>query len=244
MSMNGPKTGATTGLAALLLLGALTGCALVPGESRVALERQIDSRHHHYQPPKNPELSGSRVAGIPKANPAWWMANSDDPLPWWWKPDAAPAERKRTWMLRNPLHNFTSYVMGVSDRHTHRYGINADDIWNDRGRFNATVTQAGPLLYLPMISCRGPLLEWYLGWRTSGSFGGAMRLAQRDSDGTGPRGRSPLSKALAAGARNDQADASTTQPTDLRPSAGPSDRPGQDSNASRTDLVRLPPIEP
>jgi hypothetical protein len=243
MSIHGPNTGPATGLATLLLLGMLSGCALVPGESRVALERQIDSRHHHYQPPKNPELSGSHVAGVPKANPAWWMANSDDPLPWWWKPDAPLAERKRTWMLRNPLHNFTSYVMGVSDRHTHRYGIHAGDIWNDRGGFNATVTQAGPLLYLPMISCRGPLLEWYLGWRTSGSFGGALRLAQQDSDGTGPRGRSPLSKALAAGARNDQVDASVPRTTDSQPAPTETRATGQGAHAARPELVRLPPVE-
>ena len=102
----------------LLLLPLLAGCAMIPGETKVPLDRQIASRHHYYSTPKAPQLDDSRIAGIPKLNPAWWMENSDDPLPWWWRPEAPLDERKRTWMLRNPLHNFTSYVIGVADRHT------------------------------------------------------------------------------------------------------------------------------
>ncbi len=104
-------------------------------------------------------------------------------------------------MLRNSFHNFTHYVIGVSDRHSHRIGINAPSIWNDSGPFNMSVTRCGPLMYLPMVSNRGPFLEWYVGWRVYGSWGAALRLAQHDSDGTGPRGRSPLAKAMAAQAR-------------------------------------------
>ncbi|MCO6457288.1 MAG: hypothetical protein J5I93_18475 [Pirellulaceae bacterium] len=181
-----------------VVLAGLPGCALVPGECRVPIERQVASRHHAYPEPKQPDLERSRLLGVPKLNPAWWAENADDPLPWWWKPDAPLKERQRTWFLRNPMHNFNSYIIGVADRRTHRWGIEAGSIWNEQGSFNATVTQAGPLLYLPMLSYRGRYLEWYLGWRTSGSFGGALRRAQPDSDGTGPRGRSPLSQALAA----------------------------------------------
>jgi len=180
------------------VLALLAGCAAIPGETRIPFDRQIVSRHHFYSTPNSPELDSSRVLGVAKVNPSWWIANSDEPLPWWWKPEAPLDERTRTWALRNPFHNFTSYIIGVSDRHTHRIGINAHSIWNDRGPFNATVTRAGPLIYLPMISNRGSLLEWYIGWRVSGSFGIALRLAQHDSDGTGPRGRSPLAKAKAA----------------------------------------------
>ncbi|MBC8870686.1 MAG: hypothetical protein H8E44_14785 [Planctomycetes bacterium] len=182
----------------LSMLAVLAGCAAIPGETRIPFDRQIVSRHHCYSTPKSPELDSSRVLGVAKVNPKWWIENADEPLPWWWKPEAPLDERTRTWALRNPFHNFTSYIIGVSDRHTHRIGINAHSIWNDEGPFNATVTRAGPLIYLPMISNRGPLLEWYIGWRTSGSFGIALRLAQHDSDGTGPRGRSPLAKAKAA----------------------------------------------
>lgn len=202
-----------TGLGVLLF----AGCAMIPGETRIPPHRQIDSPHHFYGKPRTPSLDGSRVAGIPKLNPKWWIENSDDPLPWWWKPDAPLDERKRTWMMRNPFHNFTHYVIGVADRHTHRVGIKARSIWNDGGSFNASVTRAGPLIYLPMISNRGKFLEWYFGWRESGNFGAAMRVAQHDSDGTGTRGRSPLSRATAVreqaeNAANTQANTTSGQP--------------------------------
>jgi hypothetical protein len=182
----------------LSLLAAIAGCAAIPGETRIPLDRQVDSRHHSYHTPRTPDLDGSRVVGVPKLNPKWWFENSDEPLPWWWKPEEPLDERRRTWLRRNPFHNFTHYVIGVTDRHTHRFGMNAQSIWNDKGSFNAAVTRAGPLLYLPMISNRGRFLEWYMGWRESGNFGASLRIAQHESDGTGRRGRSPLAEAMAA----------------------------------------------
>jgi len=213
----------------LSLLVLVAGCAMMPGETRIPPHRQIDSLHHFYGIPRAPGLDGSRVAGIPKLNPKWWIENSDDPLPWWWKPDAPPDERERTWMLRNPFHNFTHYVIGVSDRHTHRVGVNARSIWNDEGSFNVSVTRAGPLIYLPMFSNRGKFLEWYVGWRESGNFGAAMRLAQHDSDGTGPRGRSPLAKAMAA---REQAEKAARSQAHARPA----------QPMTHQDLLRLPPV--
>jgi hypothetical protein len=196
-----------------LLLATLGGCAVIPGETQVPPDRQTDSRHHYYHVPDDPNLEGSHIVGVAKMNPKWWIGNSDDPLPWWWKPDAPLDERERTWMMRNPFHNFTHYVIGVSDRHTHRYGINARSIWNDEGPMNLSVTRSGPLLYLPMVSNRGRFFEWYFGWRESGNFGAAWRLAQHDSDGTGPRGRSPLSRAMAARARAEHAASQTDKQT-------------------------------
>ncbi len=195
----------TSRVAGLALLALLSGCAVIPGETMVPRHRQVISRHHYYGTPKTPELDSGRVLGIPKANPKWWIENSDEPLPWWWKYGEPTEERKRTWLMRNPFHNFTNYVIGVADRHTHRIGINADSIWNDKGPINLAVTRAGYLIYLPMISGRGRWLEGYAGWRTSGSFGVALRPAQHDSDGTGPRGTSPLAKAMAARAREEEA---------------------------------------
>ena len=238
-------------LLSLLLLFSVSGCALVPGQSHIPLDQQSDSRHHFYRTPKELSLDGSRVVGLPKMNPKWWIENSDDPLPWWWKPDEPIEVRRRTWSLRNPLHNFTNYVIGVKDRHTHRIGINAHSIWNDKGPINLTVTQAGPLIYLPMISYRGSGIEGYLGWRTSGSFGGALRRAQHDSDGTGPRGNSPKSRARqwlaeqeakkSGEAKEDplswsQSIGAREQPTSYSPAPGP---PGSGDRAS---LMRLPPL--
>ena len=160
---------------------------------------RIDSKHHAYFDPKTPDKSDSRLLGIKKANPAWWVANSDSPLPWWWRPDDEPAVRRRSWLMRNPMHNFTNYVIGVADRPTHRIGLDADSIWNENGPFNLAVTRAGPFLYLPMVSYRGFFIETYVGWRERGNFGGALRRAQHDSDGTGRRGDSPLSRARERG---------------------------------------------
>lgn len=175
----------------LLLLGllaatTLTGCAVVPGQSRVALERRINSRHHAYNPPKMPDLEGSRVLGIPKANPSWWMGNTDEPLPDWWRPDDPLPQRKRSWFARNPAHNFMGYVVGVGDRHRHHYGIQADSIWNQKGKFNAVVTRVGPLLYLPLVSYHDRHVETYLGWRTTGCLGAALRPAERKSESPPP----------------------------------------------------------
>ena len=180
----------------LLCVSNCVGCVLVPGESAIDHGRRIKSVHHQYRAPRNPSLEGSHVFRVPKLNPNWWRKNSDEPLPWWWKPEASLSERKRTWFFRNPMHNFNNYVIGVSDRHLHVRGLNAHSIWNDEGPFNLTLTQSGPLIHLPMISRRGPWLEWYVGWRPTGSFGAALRKAQHDSDGTGPRGNSPKSRAI------------------------------------------------
>lgn len=185
----------TAPLPALLLLAVTTGCALVPGETRVPVERQAASPHHYYHVPRHPGGAERPVQGLAKLDPRWWVKNSDDPLPWWWKPEAPLEVRRRTWFLRNPFHNFTHYVIGITDRHHHRYGIDADSLWNENGRLNLAVSRAGPFIYLPMVSYRGAWLEWYLGWRRKGSFGGALRRAQHDSDGTGPRGNSPKSRA-------------------------------------------------
>jgi hypothetical protein len=177
-----------------LLLFTLTGCALVPGGTNVPPHRRIESPHHAYFEPKTPDTSDSEVVGIPKANPAWWIENSDSPLPEWWRPGEDEAVRKQSWLMRNPFHNFTNYVIGVADRPTHRIGLNAHSVWNEHGPVNVAVTRAGPLLYLPMVSYRGFLVEGYLGWRERGNFGAALRRAQHDSDGTGRRGDSPLSR--------------------------------------------------
>lgn len=175
---------------------ASTGCALVPGGTRVPVERRISSPHHAYFDAKQPDTSNSRLLGVKKANPKWWIENSDSPLPWWWRPEEPLEVRRRTWLMRNPFHNFTNYVVGVADRPTRRFGINAESIWNEDGPVNLAVTQSGPLLYLPFVSYRGIFLEGYAGWRERGNLGFSLRRAQHDSDGTGPRGNSPLSRAI------------------------------------------------
>lgn len=167
-------------LSLFVLPALLAGCAVIPGSTYVPPERRAASRHVAYFEPRHPDKSTSYVLGVPKANPQWWIENTDDPPPEWWKPNEDPATRYRTWLMRNPFHNFTHYVIGVADRPTRRYGLNAHSIWNDRGPVNLAVTQSGPLLWLPMFSWRGWLSEGYFGWREKGNFGISVRPAFAD----------------------------------------------------------------
>lgn len=169
----------------LLALGAmllLPSCAVVPGESKIAKDDRKDPPKHFYSKKRTPDLEGSELLGIEKMNPIWWGKNSDSPLPDWWRPDDPYEERKRSWYLRNPMHNFTHYVIGVSDRDFHRKGIAASEVWNPDGGLNLTMTHSGPLIHLPFVSHKGRFLEGYVGWRNSGNFGMALRKAQHPEE--------------------------------------------------------------
>lgn len=165
---------------AVYALGCL--CAVIPGETDVPSGERLPAPRHYYHEPRRPDLSGSALLGIPKLNPLWWAKNSDSPLPDWWLPDEADmARRRRRWYLRNPMHNFTHYVIGVADRHFHRVGGHAAEVWNPGGGANFAVIRCGPWLRLPFVSYRGEHLEFYLGWRDSGNFGMALRHAHAKS---------------------------------------------------------------
>jgi hypothetical protein len=50
-------------------------------------------------------------------NPVWWFLNDDEPDPPDWQLPGKPfVIRQLSWYLRNPLHNFGKYVLGVTDR--------------------------------------------------------------------------------------------------------------------------------
>lgn len=159
----------------LLLAPWVTGCAIIPGSTYVPPHQRVASPYVAYYDPNVPDKTGSHLLGVPKAHPAWWIENTDEPLADWWKPELPYAERRRTWLLRNPLHNFTNYVIGVADRPTKRYGLNAHSVWNHAGPVNLAVTQSGPVLWLPFISWKGWLTEGYFGWREKGNFGATLR---------------------------------------------------------------------
>lgn len=166
-----------------VLAGALlSSCAVVPGAARVPANQPLETAHSFYNAPRNPDLNGSHLLGVDKMNPVWWGKNSDNPLPDWWRPEDDYETRKRSWYLRNPMHNFTHYVIGVSDRQFHRTGIDAQGVWNPDGGLNVAVTHAGPLIHLPFISHKGRFLEGYMGWRNGGNFGMALRKAQHPEE--------------------------------------------------------------
>ena len=104
-----------------------------------------------------------------KINPYWWFMNDDVPTaPGWFFPKRGRVYRKLKWLLRNPLHNFTWYVIGLSGL---EYGV--------RGKFphlvfrkgwNFSVIEYG-LIQLPFVSYLGRV-KFYIGWRPdSGAFG-------------------------------------------------------------------------
>jgi hypothetical protein len=159
--------------------GLLVSCAVVPGQSHVPEQERKLPPGHFYNVPREPDLSGSHLLSLPKLNPLWWGKNSDNPLPGWWMPDEEdPLKRKRTWYRRNPMHNFTHYVIGVADRDFHRAGTHAPGVWDPDGGWNLAVTHSGPFIHLPFVSHRGNHFESYLGWRNAGNFGMAFRRAE------------------------------------------------------------------
>lgn len=87
-----------------------------------------------------------------KLNP---FGNYDDPKPpvdlWqgqaqWW--------RWVKWhFIRNPLHNFTFYWIGLADK---PYLRRCNEVFSSIGKWN---------IILPFISYQGKRVYWYFGWR-------------------------------------------------------------------------------
>lgn len=113
-----------------------------------------------------------------KLNPVWWLGNHGDPLPpadydpgrplWW---------RTAMWYLRNPLVNFSDFVLGVCDRNYFAWGVAPirTTAWNDlpepwRYGFKWTVIDFG-LLRLPFVSYVGQHWMFYAGWQVNGNIG-------------------------------------------------------------------------
>ena len=69
-----------------------------------------------------------------KLNPVWWFLNDDEPDPPEWQLPGKPfVLRQLSWYLRNPLHNFGKYVLGVRDRNYTVVGATPiyATIWSD-----------------------------------------------------------------------------------------------------------------
>lgn len=168
----------------------LGGCALVPGETYVPPAQRVKDGSVHYNRPRE-----QGKVGLKKLNPIWWLGNADEDYDPNWKPDKSHEWRKFTYAVRNPGHNFTHYVIGVSDRNFVRYGDDPGQIWNRRGRVNLATIHAGGLR-LPFYSRQGRHFDQYIGWRESGNFGIAFRKAHapdRRFPGEGGVGHSTLS---------------------------------------------------
>jgi hypothetical protein len=148
----------------LLLLACLcTGC-LSPVSSQYASARSKARGEEILH--NEPKVT---VSTSQKWNPARWFGNADDPEPpEWYKPDD-PA-RQRKWLLRNPLHNFTFYVIGAADKPFERVGRHPRDVFNPEGGWNFA-TARHRYWRFPFVSYTRGRFAMYWGWRERGNFG-------------------------------------------------------------------------
>jgi len=116
-----------------------------------------------------------------KCNPIWWFQNDDEPTcpadlyigqPQWW--------RQLRWLLRNPMHNFTFYVIGIADKPRIVLGEYPNDVFNPNGGWKRhkvyRVRCRGGIVEpygigLPFVSYCGNGKMRYAGWRERGNFG-------------------------------------------------------------------------
>ena len=127
-----------------------------------------------------------------KWNPLWWLGNADDPAPpEWYRPDARG--RVVTWQLRNPLHNFTFYVIGVADKPFTRTGKFPEAVFAPDGGWNWAMTRHR-WVRLPFVSYNGTGGRFYLGWRERGNFGGKGNFGKIPPPDRGPRTPEPAKR--------------------------------------------------
>ena len=74
------------------------------------------------------------------------------------------------WCGRNPLHNFTFYVVGIADKDFKRAGKHPESVFNPHDGWNATVCKYR-CLRLPFVSYKRGKFKFYCGWRERGNLG-------------------------------------------------------------------------
>lgn len=116
---------------------------------------------------------------LKKLNPIWWFKNDDDPkVPADLWPGQPQWLRSLKWHLRNPLHNFTFYVIGIADRRIMVIGDYPGDVfapagWKRHKVYPLKQNSDHPVIDgwgRPFISYYGKV-KFYLGWRERGNFG-------------------------------------------------------------------------
>ena len=118
-----------------------------------------------------------------KINPFWWFGNVDQPTaPDWYRP--GEKDRDFLWHLRNPLANFSNYVIGVADKDTVRSGDYPDRTSNPHGGWTFAVTRRR-IVYLPFVDYKRGGFEFYFGWRLHGNFGIKLNFNQAPKRGPG-----------------------------------------------------------
>lgn len=166
----------------LLLAGTslAVGCgSAAPGPS------PPEARPHWHSLVMVPRTNAPVVHTWDKLNPIWWVENASEPhAPAWYRPNGS--FRDLWWWLRNPFSNFSSYVIGVADKPTVRYGRYPDKIGNPTGGWNFAVTRRR-IVYLPFIDYKRGRFEFYFGWRQAGDFGVKLNFRQKISGPANPK---------------------------------------------------------
>ncbi|NBV23489.1 MAG: hypothetical protein EBS05_16415 [Proteobacteria bacterium] len=116
----------------------------------------------------------------------------DDPdPPDWYRPGNRC--RRVLWQLRNPLHNFTFYVIGVADQPFTRTGKFPEAVFAPDGGWNWAMTRYR-WVRLPFVSYNGIWGRFYLGWRERGNFGGKVNFGTIPPPDPGPRTPEPAKR--------------------------------------------------
>ena len=89
-----------------------------------------------------------------------------------------PAYSSFRWFFTNPFCNLCSVVIGISHLPRTVYVARGDGhTYTDGWNWGYSVAD-GTTKKLWFISHRGRFVEWSAGWKTSGAFGGAFRIAR------------------------------------------------------------------
>jgi hypothetical protein len=133
------------------------------------------ARWHTVTVTPRPDLP--RIYFYNKLNPVWWFGNIDDPIPpAWYRPDST--HRDSLWHLRNPLHNFDHYVIGIADKRFVRTSRYPESISNPHGGWDFAVARH-KLAVLPFLSYERGRFNFYFGWRERGDFGIKLNFPTR-----------------------------------------------------------------
>lgn len=166
-----------------LLLGGfvLAGCRSVPDHSTStkpavvstnsagATTNSVSEPRQWYSVVVKPAPNLRPIHFYERINPVWWLQNRDEPHPPdWFAPNSKHREFK--WWVRNPIHNFSFYVVGITDRTFVRSGRFPEKVLVP-GHWNIAVSRY-KFIYLPYVSFSSKHgFNFYFGWRHHGNFG-------------------------------------------------------------------------
>lgn len=114
-----------------------------------------------------------------KINPIWWFMNDDNQTVEqadWYHPEWPHWRRWLVWnIFRNPMQNFSSFVIGVQDKNYTVTGkapvltTQRNDLNPPEYGYQWCYSHGGELwIPRPFISYSGKHVVWYIGWQPNG----------------------------------------------------------------------------